>query len=87
MEELLATLTGLALPTIAQYQRFDDEQSRKIRENRLDVRDLQAAFSALNTNGQAIRNRLRSSTIGTWGSLSVPKFSRLRLRSPRCRFP
>lgn len=58
MEEMLATLTGLALPVLAQYQRFDDEQSRKIRNNRLDVRDLQAAFSALNTNGQAIRNRL-----------------------------
>jgi hypothetical protein len=58
MEELLATLTGLAVPALAQFQRWDDENQRKIRNNRHDVRDLQTQITELLTSGQAIRNRL-----------------------------
>jgi hypothetical protein len=58
MEDLLATLTGLAVPALAQFQRWDDENQRKIRTNRQDVRDLQSQITDLLTSGQAIRNRL-----------------------------
>lgn len=58
MEDLLATLTGLAVPALAQFQRWDDENQRKIRTNRQDVRDLQTQITDLLTSGQAIRNRL-----------------------------
>lgn len=58
MDELLATLTGLAVPALAQFQRWDDENQRKIRNNRQGVRDLQAQINDLLTSGQTIRNRL-----------------------------
>ena len=58
MEELLATLTGLAVPTLASFSAGTAKTNAKIRNNRHDVRDHWQTGHDLLTSRQAIRNRL-----------------------------
>lgn len=57
-DNLTGALTGMALAAAANWARYDDDTQRRLRNQRLDLRDMQNTVTEMNSRGEVLRGRL-----------------------------